>query len=85
MRIVSQVLEELVNTKSTPSAFEGGLAPTSKFHGLRAPTIAIQDYLLRISKFSGCSDECFVLALMCVLACLCARGRANARLSAQLH
>ena len=67
MRIVSLVLEELVNAKSNATpVLDGGTVPTSKFHGLRAPTIAIQDYLLRISKFSGCSDECFVLALMYV-------------------
>merc|ERR1719384_645936 len=36
----------------------------SKFHALRPPPISIQDYLERIAKYSCCSEECFVLALI---------------------
>jgi len=36
----------------------------SKFHALRPPGISIKDYLARISKYSACSGECFVLALV---------------------
>lgn len=36
----------------------------SKFHALRPPPITIQDYLDRIAKYSCCSEECFVLALI---------------------
>ncbi|XP_021911274.1 cyclin-U3-1 [Carica papaya] len=32
------------------------------FHGLRAPTISIQQYVDRIFKYSGCSPSCFVVA-----------------------
>eukprot|EP01083_Nonionella_stella_P165534 550899_1 len=38
----------------------------TKFHALRAPAISIEDYLQRISKYSGCSEECFILSLIYV-------------------
>lgn len=31
------------------------------FHGLRAPTITIQQYIDRIFKYASCSPSCFVL------------------------
>jgi len=37
--------------------------PTS-FHSRVAPRMSISDYLTRIHKYFGCSDECFVLALV---------------------
>uniref|UniRef100_A0A6A7GCF6 Protein CNPPD1 n=1 Tax=Hirondellea gigas TaxID=1518452 RepID=A0A6A7GCF6_9CRUS len=36
----------------------------TKFHALRAPDICIHDYLVRISRYSNCSPECFILALI---------------------
>ncbi|CEO99991.1 Cyclin [Plasmodiophora brassicae] len=36
----------------------------TKFHALRPPSISILDYLERIGKYSACSGECFVLALV---------------------
>jgi len=36
----------------------------SKFNGLHPPSISILYYLQRIAKFSGCSNECFVLMLI---------------------
>merc|ERR1712232_1477847 len=42
----------------------GGVPPQPGcFQGLRAPSLSISDYLLRIRKYFLCSDECFVLAL----------------------
>ncbi|KAH0978410.1 hypothetical protein GBA52_028129 [Prunus armeniaca] len=32
------------------------------FHGLRAPTLSIRQYVDRIFKYSGCSPSCFVVA-----------------------
>lgn len=32
------------------------------FHGLRAPTLGIRQYIDRIFKYSGCSPSCFVIA-----------------------
>jgi hypothetical protein len=62
IKVVSSVLEELVTAPTQNGDLDG--IPVTKFHGLRAPSIAVSDYLVRISKFSGCSDECFVLALI---------------------
>lgn len=36
----------------------------TRFQALRAPQIAIKAYLKRIVKYSNCSEECFVLALI---------------------
>jgi len=36
----------------------------TRFQALRAPQIAIKSYLKRIVKYSNCSEECFVLALI---------------------
>merc|ERR1719186_2324336 len=36
----------------------------TRFHATRAPQITIKSYLHRIAKFSNCSEECFVLALV---------------------
>lgn len=41
-----------------------GNSTLSKFHAVRAPSISIKDYLLRIGKYAACSGECFVLALV---------------------
>lgn len=32
------------------------------FHGLRAPTLSVRQYIDRIFKYSGCSPSCFVVA-----------------------
>ena len=52
IKVVSSVLEELI---ATPPPYGDEAPPITKFHGLRAPSIAVSDYLVRISKFSGCS------------------------------
>jgi len=36
----------------------------TRFHALRPPQITIKSYLERIAKYSSCSEECFVLALI---------------------
>jgi len=36
----------------------------TRFHASRAPQITINSYLKRIAKYSKCSEECFVLALI---------------------
>jgi len=38
--------------------------PATRFKALRRPQITITAYLKRIAKFSHCSEECFVLALI---------------------
>jgi len=39
-------------------------APVTRFHTLRAPQITVKAYLNRIAKYSICSEECFILALI---------------------
>jgi len=39
-------------------------AAVTRFHTLRAPHITVKDYLNRIAKYSSCSEECFILALI---------------------
>lgn len=36
----------------------------TRFHAIKAPDISIKDYLERIQKYFGCSNECFVLSLV---------------------
>jgi len=36
----------------------------TRFHALRAPQITVKSYIDRIAKYSNCSEECFVLALI---------------------
>lgn len=67
VKVVAAVLEELVASSQRAAQQERKpLLPPTKFHGQRAPNIGVTDYLKRISKFSGCSDESFVLALIYV-------------------
>lgn len=45
-----------------------GLVPSlTVFHGLRAPPISVEAYLVRIAKYARCSPACFVQALALVL------------------
>lgn len=37
------------------------------FHGLRAPPISIEGYLVRIAKYAKCSPACFVTSLVHML------------------
>ncbi|CAE7244741.1 CYCU4-1, partial [Symbiodinium natans] len=40
---------------------------TSCFHGLRQPSISIEDYLVRLRSYFKCSDACFLLALVYII------------------
>ena len=65
VEVVSSVLTELVQVPENDGGDQGQAQKTvTKFHGLRAPSISVPNYLQRISKFSGCSDECFILSLI---------------------
>lgn len=39
-------------------------ATQSKFHSSRVPQITMWDYLKRIAKYSACSPECFIIAII---------------------
>lgn len=64
--VVASVLEELVSASAKTMGDDSSTRKVTKFHGLRAPGIAVPEYLERVSKFSGCSNECFVLSLIYV-------------------
>ncbi|PHJ15757.1 cyclin2 related protein [Cystoisospora suis] len=40
------------------------LGEVTSFHAIKEPQISIHDYLERIAKYFGCSNECFVLSLV---------------------
>lgn len=44
----------------------GSRQAQSVFHSTRVPSISLQDYIRRIAKYSGCSPECFVLAVVLI-------------------
>lgn len=47
---------------------EAGSAPQlTVFHGLRAPPISIEAYLVRIAKYAKCSPACFVHSIVHML------------------
>ncbi|PFH36868.1 hypothetical protein BESB_050600 [Besnoitia besnoiti] len=55
---LATVLQHLVSI-SPP-----GLGEITSFHAIKEPQISIHDYLDRIAKYFGCSNECFVLSLV---------------------
>lgn len=61
IQVLSCVLGRLVMTND---ANPDSNTVLTKFHALRAPNISIKDYLERIYKYSACSPECFILALV---------------------
>lgn len=63
-KVLAIVLSRLIEANSVSG--HDRLTPTSitKFHALVPPGICIADYLDRILKYSSCSNECFVLALI---------------------
>ena len=36
----------------------------NKFHTAKVPNISVQDYLDRIQRYTGCSESCFIVALV---------------------
>jgi len=64
--ILAKVLTQLCRRNDNSSEWSLDPSRMSKFHALRPPPISIEDYLERIAKYSCCSEECFVLALIYV-------------------
>lgn len=63
LEVIASILEELVR-KGEEQRRNSVHTKMTKFHGLRAPSIPLSDYLQRIAQFSGCSTECFILMLI---------------------
>jgi hypothetical protein len=60
--LVRRVERARLPGKSDRSSENSSIA--RRFHGSCVPSISICEYLRRIHKFFGCSDECFVIALV---------------------
>ncbi|EGR33397.1 n-terminal domain protein [Ichthyophthirius multifiliis] len=59
LQIISNVLTEItLQCDKLPIQF------ITNFHGKNIPNISINDYLLRINKLSGCTQECYIMALI---------------------
>lgn len=52
------------NDANSPMESDKNKEKLTKFHGVCEPAISITDYILRISKYSGCSDQCFIIFLI---------------------
>jgi len=61
VQVLSDVLTRLCERNDR---FMVNQTAVTRFQALRAPQIAIKSYLERIVKYSNCSEECFVLALI---------------------
>lgn len=64
VKVLGTVLTRLVATNDANGSGGSGVEDVTKFHALRPPSISISDYLERIARYSSCSKECFVLALV---------------------
>lgn len=62
VKVLAAVLTRLVN--SNTSIAESDPGQVTKFHALKAPGIRVEAYLERVQKYSSCSNECFILALI---------------------
>lgn len=58
------VLEIWVQEAAKKGGTEGKPKKVSEFHSSAKPNISIYKYLERLRKYFGCSDECFVHALV---------------------
>lgn len=66
LALLANVLETVVdaNEHAYLQDADPALVPSlTVFHGLRAPPISVEAYLVRIAKYAKCSPACFVQAL----------------------
>lgn len=62
LRILSSVLQRTISKNEKSMKVSKKKDAVTIFHGLRAPTLSIQQYLERILKYCSCSPSCFVVA-----------------------
>lgn len=60
--LLSSLLERSVQKNETLLETQQIKDGISIFHGSRAPTLSVRQYIDRIFKYSGCSPSCFVVA-----------------------
>jgi len=63
-RLVEVLSDVLTRLCERNDRFRKNHPAITRFHALRAPWIEIKAYLKRIVKYSNCSEECLVLALI---------------------
>lgn len=62
LSLLSSLLEKSVQKNEMQSEATHVKDVFTIFHGLRAPSLSIGQYIDRIFKYSGCSPSCFVIA-----------------------
>lgn len=62
LSLLSSVFERCVEKNETLIENAQSKDIVTVFHGLRAPTLTIKEYIDRIFKYSHCSPSCFVVA-----------------------
>jgi len=63
-KLVSVLSDVLIRLCERNDSLTMRQSPVTRFHALRAPQITITSYLERIARYTNCSEECFVLALI---------------------
>ena len=66
LSLLSSLLEKSVQKNEMQSETVNIKDNAAIFHGLRVPTISIQQYIDRIFKYAGCSPSCFLVAYIYV-------------------
>ncbi|XP_062085801.1 cyclin-P3-1-like [Humulus lupulus] len=62
LSLLSSLLEKSVQINELQLEATKAKEVLTIFHGLRAPSLSIRQYVDRIFKYSGCSPSCFVVA-----------------------
>ena len=63
IEIIAELLAEIVQSTANSAHKEPNI---SVFSAKKLPTISLKDYLSRMAKFSYCSQEAFIIALIFV-------------------
>ncbi|CAD8057199.1 unnamed protein product [Paramecium primaurelia] len=61
LNTIAQILDEIIKETDTLEIEQDQI---SYFHSIKAPSITLYNYLQRIAKYTHCSEECFVIALI---------------------
>uniref|UniRef100_A0A2P2L745 Cyclin family protein n=1 Tax=Rhizophora mucronata TaxID=61149 RepID=A0A2P2L745_RHIMU len=62
LMLLSSLLERSIHRNEMLSETTDIEDVVTVFHGLRAPSVSIRQYIDRIFRYSGCSPSCFVVA-----------------------
>ena len=62
--IAAALLDYMVNAQEEQKKSLTTTEQWSKFHAKSVPNIRLKDYMIRINKHAGCSESCYVVALI---------------------